>query len=113
VVPPATPTELARRLADAFEDASLPYAIGGAIALGFYVPPRATLDVDVNVFVSPRDDFAAAHRALRAVGFTSEAPVAELQAQVEREGQFRGYALVGAGDERLDALEEIERDVRS
>lgn len=30
----------------------VPYAIGGAIALGFYTPPRATVDVDVNAFVA-------------------------------------------------------------
>jgi hypothetical protein len=96
--PPATPTDLARCLADAFEDASLPYAIGGAIALGFYVPPRATLDVDVNVFMSPRDDFAATLQVLVALGFTTPEPTGQLQTQ--------------AGDERLVSLGEIERDVQ-
>ncbi len=43
--------EVARRLADALEAAEIPYAIGGAIAYGLYGPPRATNDVDVNVFV--------------------------------------------------------------
>jgi hypothetical protein len=41
----------ARRLADAFEDAGVPYAIGGALALGAWGFPRATSDVDVDVFV--------------------------------------------------------------
>jgi len=31
--------------------ASVPHAFGGAIALGFYGEPRATKDIDVNVFV--------------------------------------------------------------
>jgi hypothetical protein len=32
--------------------AKVPHAIGGAIALAYYAEPRATVDVDVNVFVS-------------------------------------------------------------
>jgi len=31
--------------------AKVPHAIGGAIALAYYAEPRATVDVDVNVFV--------------------------------------------------------------
>jgi hypothetical protein len=31
--------------------ARIPYAIGGALALGYYVPqPRATHDIDINIF---------------------------------------------------------------
>jgi hypothetical protein len=48
-VPPAT--TVARAVADALEAAAVPYAIGGAIALGLHAPPRATNDVDVTVFV--------------------------------------------------------------
>ncbi len=32
--------------------AKIPHAIGGAMALAYYAEPRATIDVDVNVFVS-------------------------------------------------------------
>jgi hypothetical protein len=32
--------------------AKIPHAIGGAIALAYYAEPRATVDVDVNVFVA-------------------------------------------------------------
>ncbi|MBC7170998.1 MAG: hypothetical protein H5U40_01140 [Polyangiaceae bacterium] len=35
----------------ALEGASIPCAIGGALALGVWGVPRATLDVDLNVFV--------------------------------------------------------------
>lgn len=45
--------DVARRLADALEAADIPYALGGAIAYGFHAPPRATNDVDINVFVPP------------------------------------------------------------
>jgi hypothetical protein len=38
-------------VADALERAGLPYAIGGAHAYNLYSVPRATRDVDVNVFV--------------------------------------------------------------
>ncbi len=36
----------------ALTDAKVPHAIGGAIALAYYAEPRATVDVDVNVFVA-------------------------------------------------------------
>lgn len=50
---------MAVRLADALvavhrrlDDAALPHAFGGAIALGYCLrEPRATMDIDVNVFV--------------------------------------------------------------
>ncbi|MBS1845425.1 MAG: hypothetical protein JST53_13495 [Actinobacteria bacterium] len=35
----------------ALATAKIPHAIGGAIALAYYAEPRATVDVDVNVFV--------------------------------------------------------------
>lgn len=38
----------------AFEAASIAHAFGGALALAYYAEPRATIDVDVNVFVPPR-----------------------------------------------------------
>ncbi len=47
----AAPT-LARQLADALEAATIPYAIGGALALGVWGFPRATNDVDLNVFIA-------------------------------------------------------------
>lgn len=42
-------------LADAFERAGVPYAIGGALALGIWGVPRGTVDVDLNVFVEPAE----------------------------------------------------------
>lgn len=38
-------------LDDALTRAALPHAFGGALALAYYAVPRATVDVDVNVFV--------------------------------------------------------------
>lgn len=37
----------------ALEGASVAHAFGGALALAYYAEPRATVDVDVNVFVGP------------------------------------------------------------
>lgn len=59
--------EIARRVADALEVAGIPYAIGGALALGVWAVPRATNDVDINLFV-PATILAPALQALRGVG---------------------------------------------
>ncbi len=37
---------------EALRAAKIPHALGGAIALAYYATPRATIDVDVNVFVA-------------------------------------------------------------
>lgn len=85
----ATAPEVARSLADVLEREALPYAIGGALALGFYALPRATADVDINVFVPP----AAIDRVfgvLRLGGVRVE-DEAQARQQAGAEGQFRGY----------------------
>jgi len=51
VVPSFSAAEAAQRIADRLESSGLPYAIGGALALGVAGIPRGTIDVDVNVFV--------------------------------------------------------------
>lgn len=38
----------------ALDAARIDHAFGGALALAYYAEPRATIDVDVNVFVTPR-----------------------------------------------------------
>jgi hypothetical protein len=72
-------------LHDALEEAQLPHAIGGAIALGYCVlEARATQDVDLNVFVPPqraRDVFAALPQGVSFSGRDLEAG--------ERDGQVR------------------------
>jgi hypothetical protein len=85
-----TAAQVARAIANALERRKIPYAIGGAIALGFYAPPRATLDVDVNIFVSRGPAFAKALGALKDSGFVAETDAAILVRQAQEEGQFRG-----------------------
>ncbi len=38
---------------EALRGAKVPHAIGGALALAYYAEPRATIDIDLNVFVPP------------------------------------------------------------
>jgi hypothetical protein len=47
--------------------AGIPHAFGGALALAYYAEPRATIDIDVNVFVAPAE-YPAVADALAALG---------------------------------------------
>lgn len=85
-----TAAEVARAVADTLERHGLSYAVGGAIALGFYAPPRATVDVDVNVFVPPQERLAEILSALRAEGFVPSDEPSRLRHLAIEEGQFRG-----------------------
>lgn len=59
-----TVPEVVRSLHDHLGRAAIPHAFGGAIALAYAVPePRATIDVDLNVFV----DTSEAARAFAAL----------------------------------------------
>lgn len=66
-----TAAEVARTIADGLEQNALSYAVGGAIALGFYATPRATIDVDVNIFVPPASGMDTVLAALVGMGFAS------------------------------------------
>ena len=67
---------------------AVPHAFGGALALAYYAEPRATVDIDVNVFVSV-DRFAEVAGPLGALGADVAAP--EIGATVERDGQVRVF----------------------
>lgn len=73
-------------LAADFGNAQLPFAFGGALALAYYAEPRATVDIDVNVFVSAgRADEVAA-----LLGDMGVSPIPEtFSADVARDGQVR------------------------
>lgn len=55
---------------EALAEAKIPHAIGGALALAYYAEPRATIDVDVNVFVGT-DRRGDVMEALGAIGIAT------------------------------------------
>jgi hypothetical protein len=48
----ASLSEKVLRIEEGLRQRRIPHAFGGAIALAYYGTPRATIDIDVNVFVS-------------------------------------------------------------
>lgn len=64
---------------------AVPHAFGGALALAYYAEPRATVDIDINVFV-PADRFEVVAAPLRALGVTVDDAAESL---VARNGQAR------------------------
>lgn len=64
--------------------AKVPHAIGGAVALAYYAEPRATVDVDVNVFV-PTDRWPEVKLALAPLGVDVELD----EPALARDGQVR------------------------
>ena len=75
--------QVARQLADALESAGVPYALGGALAYGYWAPASGTLDVDLNLFVAP-EQLGPALDALESAGVQMERAEA-LQTALERE----------------------------
>ena len=82
---PAAP-ELARRLADVLGSAGVPYAVGGALALGVWGFPRATNDVDLDIFVTAQA-LGPVLDILERAGFAVDVTAAESSAR-ER-GDFK------------------------
>lgn len=75
-----TPTPLDEkliRLHEALAGAKIPHAFGGALALAYYAEPRATLDIDVNVF-RPATDWEQVLDALAPLGVKAHADPAPL-----------------------------------
>ena len=52
MIEPTDPLDAGLHLARAFENHGISYALGGALAYGLWGVPRATIDVDVCVFVT-------------------------------------------------------------
>jgi hypothetical protein len=66
--------------------AGIPHAFGGALALAYYAEPRATVDIDLNVFV-PADCYDDVAAPLLALGVEADDP--EARKAVEHDGQAR------------------------
>ena len=66
----------------------IPHAFGGAIALAYYAEPRATIDIDVNVFVGVEQFENVAELLARRGVTVGGADTAQL---VRRDGQARVF----------------------
>ena len=71
---------------NALADAGIPHAFGGANALAYYATPRATADIDLNVFV-PESDAGRVLAVLGALGAATSA--SHLLKSVAERGQVR------------------------
>jgi hypothetical protein len=69
---------------EALKSARIPHAFGGAIALAYYAEPRVTIDMDVNVFLTP-DRFVRVRDALAPLGVDTAVDLDAL----ERDAQCR------------------------
>ncbi|HEY6549676.1 MAG TPA: nucleotidyl transferase AbiEii/AbiGii toxin family protein, partial [Solirubrobacterales bacterium] len=70
---------------ESLAEARIPHALGGALALAYYADPRATIDIDINVFV-PTERWKDVVDALTEIGVSASRfdPSA-----LERDGQCR------------------------
>lgn len=82
----STPTLPERVVAIDHALAAIPHAFGGALALAYYAEPRATIDIDVNVFVHA-DHYAEVAGPLVALGVAADDPHAA--ASAASDGQTR------------------------
>ena len=86
----------------AFETADIAHAFGGANALAYYATPRATVDIDLNIF-APASRAGEVLVSLGTLGATVDAP--DLMQAIERDGQARERRRrVDFGADRLHIL---------
>lgn len=92
---------------EALDSERIPHALGGALALAYYATPRATIDIDLNVFV-PVEQWREVIDALALLGVSTDDldPTA-----LERDGQCRLWW----GDNAIDlffAYDPIHEEMR-
>jgi hypothetical protein len=92
---PTDPLEAAIALAHAFDVHQVSYALGGALAYGIWGIPRATLDVDVNVFIED-DELPRLAHALASLGIVASVD------QLALEASQKGLMVVRYGSYRVD-----------
>jgi hypothetical protein len=92
---PNDPLDAGLALARTLEEAGISYAIGGALAYGIWGIPRATLDVDVNVFLED-SELGALADALGQLGISVD------RVRLTNESQSRGLSVVHFGPYRVD-----------
>lgn len=89
--------EVAAELAMRLDEADVDYAFGGAIALAFAGEPRATIDVDITLFVDPPEPVACVN-VLHQIGCAFRRPAA-----LESLGEH-GYCRVDFAGMPLDVF---------
>jgi hypothetical protein len=94
---PGDAFEAGIQVAQALEAEGIAYALGGALAYGQYGIPRATNDVDVNVFVGPAE-LGTVFAALRTLGITIDDAAARAASAQE------GLMVLQYGLFRLDVF---------
>ena len=92
---PVDPLDAALAVARAFELGNVSYAIGGALAYGVWGIPRATIGVDINIFVDDVD-LQLVVDALATLGIA-----VDLQ-QAQRDSIAEGMFVARYGSYRLD-----------
>lgn len=73
-------------LSAALEHGSIPHAFGGAIAMNYHREPRATLDIDINIFLTEGNEGVGLQVLSSIYAVTDPAG---LQDEVARTGQAR------------------------
>jgi len=89
--------DLVFALIERFEASAIPYAFGGAIAYSTWAEPRATRDVDLNVWL-PADDLSRCFDVLEQVDARFD------RAEATREAGERGMFLARCRDIRIDVF---------
>lgn len=89
--------QVAEEVAARLETAGCEYALGGAIALGFWAEARGTLDVDVTLYL-PADDSAGCVQLLKKIGCEFDT---ERALEMLKEHRFCQVKLLGI---RLDVF---------
>ena len=83
-----SPTLAQRVLAIENALTDIPHAFGGALALAYYAEPRATIDIDLNVFV-PVERFSDVAAPLGVLGASVDDP--SIAALILQDGQARVF----------------------
>lgn len=86
-IEPFDPLDAGLRLAQALDQEGISYALGGALAYGLWGIPRATIDVDLNVFVREKG-LVALFRCLSRLDVRFDEPAA--RTSIEKDGMFVG-----------------------
>jgi hypothetical protein len=95
--PLASLVDAIRALVDVLEASGIDYALGGAVAYSAWGEPRATRDVDLNLWVTP-DRLEEAFDVLSAAGVTVDRPAARTEVLT------RGMFVARHGEYRVDVF---------